>query len=1774
MRKRTVLLAILGLTACLCWAIGSVVADQPSIRASSGASAQSATGSGSSVKPSGTPTSAQPTSATNKARAETQAPASIHLGGEMPASPGGSVATERHATGLQGAPGMTTMSGRILPVPASMVKRHSAAQVSGTAGPRDREPCMPSDAGSGACGPVVYSNLVDNGTGFYYGIEEGEILLDDIWLAGTNRELCSVSVLSQGAGLYSYTIELWTGCPVDVGSDLLYGPIDSGLIDGGSGVVDTISYPLPGVLVPTNFWIKTAWHMEAGATLVGPHITDPAEIGFSADQLGTIGGTPPACSYFWWGGFSPPDTPGASLSFAFNATGSDVGKCCYSDCTLCVDTTYGDCMSRPGNPEFMVGGTCAELPHCGKGACCLTTGVCVADKTEAECLALPNHLSWQLGTDCTAHGLIKAADCSGVPANDLCANAASLSGASVTVAFDNYNATYTSYTDDTVACLQDPTPDPSKDVPITNDVWYLYQIPTTYNGTTISTGKVIINTLGSSFDSVLAVYAKNVTANPPYACGNPNAITCADGDVIDNNLVGCNDDIIGLDAGNAQIQDSYVVVTCDGSTGPLPGGCLLIRIGSLNQTGGQGGPGFLNIDFIPTEPDPYYGEEGVCCLATGGCVLASSQGGCTGLGGYWRPTTDFYEGGTGTEVSASTCNHGAFGSCLVGEYCGNPVVLNEIVNPDDPIPPYPPVWTSDVSKVTYFKFVPRAFRAGDPGYPGTDPHYAMTIDTCGSAFDTVLTIYKGLDSGGMLLDSGDCDEGSIVKRNDDCSMDEAGAEGRVSCVGVYSTTSCVCLTVGTGRDLEANGAAYYIGVGKKDTRTGTGLPRLMGVDPAPNYPNEDALSLTLNINDGWGDCSSCEKNCCKGDLDGNGVLDGRDIQGFIGVLCGTALSCQEATWCRANMNGDSLVNMGDVPAFVNALLVPWLCDFTDYCGVTGYCQMPDASGGIVSDVARSTKIADNFVSMTGGEITRVCWWGFNAYFNGTAWGACEGATPADDFTVRFYSNVDNRPGDVLASFAGLAVTKTATGGTVVGMNEYKYEAQIPAVAIQAGDCIWLEISNNTGVSSTCWWLWETTAAAGDAKAAMLEYNYYHPIADTDLSFCVNVPIWDSGCVEYCEVPCPTGGVAEGEPECAPGYVDTYNAGCNMAPGTEQFTEIQCGQTLCGTTGIFDSLTPGYIERDIDWYKLVLTGETHVVAVIKAEFTVIAGFLQYTTGAAHDGDCANLSGYIGPWGTARCEPVILDTWLGAGTYYIQVVPDFEDPFFPDCGSNYTIKMTCTPCDTYASCLTCTGTQETETCGQTPSLNDGCNQTPDAYQTLVSNPVNVTVCGRAFAADGKRDTDWYKFTITAQKQVTAKLTSEFPGVLMVMKVNNCATSDYQIYSVAYSDTCTETQTVNILPTGTYVLFVSTGSADGGIYNCIPCTSTGKDYKLFVTTTTPSVVCTTPTGCQSYQSSPTAINADKAGTTQYKVADDFRPTASGNITHVCWWGVNGYNSPSWGPCTTMTSNFTIAFYNNNNGAIGTLIASRNVGAIAGAPTGEMWNTTWPIKLYQADITPAVAVTANTCYWIAYYNTTTTSCWFMALANAAGGAEGDDFGYQWNGTAWVSSSNDLGFCINLATTAIPSACLAPPPANDQCAGAIDITSSINGTNVIGVNSYATTTGDPSVSCQYSPTTAPITRSLWYKFTAPANGTVTVQTCPTPLPFKDSVIALFTGPCTGPTERFCNDDNCTPDPNSQYLSNFQATGLTPGTVYYLEVGNSNWSGAVAGSVTIQLTSP
>lgn len=169
--------------------------------------------------------------------------------------------------------------------------------------------------------------------------------------------------------------------------------------------------------------------------------------------------------------------------------------------------------------------------------------------------------------------------------------------------------------------------------------------------------------------------------------------------------------------------------------------------------------------------------------------------------------------------------------------------------------------------------------------------------------------------------------------------------------------------------------------------------------------------------------------------------------------------------------------------------------------------------------------------------------------------------------------------------------------------------------------------------------------------------------------------WSPGaCSQFsctaCAITCDANAIPESEPLCGLNYVDIINSGCDTEPHT--FTDIVCGQTICGETGTYSCTngTTTSVRRDSDWYRFSVTSPTTVTLSLQAEAA-----LQMILYAALDPfevcDTIPLSQSTSTY----CPADSVDQELCPGIYYIRIAP--IAPSGITCGSKYTLSLDCSP-----------------------------------------------------------------------------------------------------------------------------------------------------------------------------------------------------------------------------------------------------------------------------------------------------------------------------------------------------------------------------------------------------------------------------------------------------------------------------------------------------------------
>jgi glucose/arabinose dehydrogenase len=148
-------------------------------------------------------------------------------------------------------------------------------------------------------------------------------------------------------------------------------------------------------------------------------------------------------------------------------------------------------------------------------------------------------------------------------------------------------------------------------------------------------------------------------------------------------------------------------------------------------------------------------------------------------------------------------------------------------------------------------------------------------------------------------------------------------------------------------------------------------------------------------------------------------------------------------------------------------------------------------------------------------------------------------------------------------------------------------------------------------------------------------------------------------------------------------------------------------------------------------------------------------------------------------------------------------------------------------------------------------------------------------------------------------------------------------------------------------------------------------------------------------------------------------------------------------------------------------------------------------------------------------------------------------------------SNNNAARWDYNVCVTYVP------PPANDDCSGAITLTSATSCSNISGTVVNATATTGLPAGCE----AGGAHNDVWYKFVA-ANTTHTVTISSQGANFTNSEIQLYSGSCGSLTSIACGTTTLT------------STVLSTGSTYYVRVSNIGSSPSSSGGFNICVTHP
>jgi hypothetical protein len=508
-------------------------------------------------------------------------------------------------------------------------------------------------------------------------------------------------------------------------------------------------------------------------------------------------------------------------------------------------------------------------------------------------------------------------------------------------------------------------------------------------------------------------------------------------------------------------------------------------------------------------------------------------------------------------------------------------------------------------------------------------------DTCGSGFDTTLTVHAG------------CGFAELA-----CNDDTCGLQSEIS----WNTTAGNQYFIRVSGFGGATGA-YTLNVACQGAGGGPCPPAGDGNEcDAPILVSEGTFAGDLGDNTGsTGNDSSCggtddtidEWYCYSPTCDGLATvttcLPGTQFDttlaaysscGGLEIVCNDDTAGALATCSLSGLNRKSTISFA-VTAGVNYLVrvsvfgddftmqggFGTLYDIDFSCAAAG--DSPDDCADAEVIACNSTITADNTFATTAANDP-----GYSCHFNGpgtqgvgTLWyqfvathdsalvNTCSSLAPADDSLIAVYDGT-------CGAFVELACSEDDCNGLL---------SELVVQGLTVGNTYYIQL-----------------AAFSDSDRGAYELTLQCPGP------------------EPCSVPCPPGATVEIEPDCGLPS-DTVNGGCNSVPTI--FGSIACGETVCGT-GAFDV---GLGLRDTDWYEFVLTEDSLVTWTVEAEFDLLTFIITPPCAAPDLSD---------PGLAEPCQQVSISACLSAGTHWVFAAPQFLGAV--PCGARYTGTLTCEPC----------------------------------------------------------------------------------------------------------------------------------------------------------------------------------------------------------------------------------------------------------------------------------------------------------------------------------------------------------------------------------------------------------------------------------------------------------------------------------------------------------------
>lgn len=283
--------------------------------------------------------------------------------------------------------------------------------------------------------------------------------------------------------------------------------------------------------------------------------------------------------------------------------------------------------------------------------------------------------------------------------------------------------------------------------------------------------------------------------------------------------------------------------------------------------------------------------------------------------------------------------------------------------------------------------------------------------------------------------------------------------------------------------------------------------------------------------------------------------------------------------------------------------------------------------------------------------------------------------------------------------------------------------------------------------------------------------------------------------------------------------------------------------------------------------------------------------------------------------------------------------------------------------------------------------------------------------------------------------------------------------------------------------------------------------------------------------------AIFSAQSGTTYYVAVDGYNG-AMGDITL----NVNSQPNDHFWNATNIPSDFVFA-WGSNVKATRQRGEPRHAGNSGGASVWWRWTApasgsvtllTWPLSDFNTLLAVYTGDSAEALTEVAFND---DFLWFGQSVVQFDAVAGTTYHIAVDGYGGPFSSAQTGNIVLLGVLEIPAA----PPANDNFADAIEISGvsgQIPGSNIGASKEFA----EPEHAANSGGA------SVWWRWTAPADGAVTMDTL---LSYFDTLLAVYTGDSVGALTEIASNDDTVPFDITQSQVQFEAVA---GTTYHIAV--------------------